>query len=148
MSATLGNAKGVTLREFLASELKASTLNIKVHSSTELVIESDSIVQIHVMLNENKKKLSFDLYSPRWARRIMVQQLGGFEFMESQAEEELEKENADKVAEDSLLALDMIRYWASKNDYAASEVAPSSQEQEAEKSHSPPTPRATRSKSD
>jgi hypothetical protein len=116
--------KGVTLEEFLTKELQASTLSVRAISTSELYVESEPIVRIHVQINERTKSIDFDLYSPRWGRRITVQQLGGFEFMESQAEDLLLKENADAIAEDSLLALDIIRLWASKNGYTASEVAP------------------------
>jgi hypothetical protein len=125
--------QGITLEEFLAKELQASTLTVRTISKTELFIESDSIVRIHVLINDKAKQVHFDLYSPRWSRRITVQQLGGFEFMESRAEDQLLKENADAVAEDSLLALDIIRFWASKNGYEASEVAPMAEETESQK---------------
>lgn len=117
--------QGITLEEFLTKELQASTLTAKAISKNEISIESDSIVRIHVLIYEKTKQVNFDLYSPRWSRRITVQQLGGFEFMESQAEDQLRKEDAVAIAEDSLLALDLIRFWASKNGYDALEVAPS-----------------------
>jgi hypothetical protein len=120
--------QGITLEEFLARELQASTLTVKALSKSEISIESDSIVRIHVMIDEKSKLVNFDLYSPRWSRRITVQQLGGFEFMESQAEDQLLKEDAAAIAEDSLLALDIIRFWASKNGYEACEVAPPSED--------------------
>jgi hypothetical protein len=115
---------GISLEEFLTKELQASTLTVRANSKTELSIESDSIVRIHVLIDEKRKQVNFDLYSPRWSRRITVQQLDGFEFMESQAEDQLLKEDAVAIAEDSLLALDIIRFWASENGYQASEVAP------------------------
>ncbi len=114
----------MTLEDFLTKELQASTLTVRANSKTELSIESDSIVRIHVLIDEKRKQVNFDLYSPRWSRRITVQQLGGFEFMESQAEDQLLKEDAVAIAEDSLLALDIIRFWSSENGYEASEVAP------------------------
>ena len=114
----------MTLEDFLTKELQASTLTVRANSKTELSIESDSIVRIHVLIDEKRKQVNFDLYSPRWSRRITVQQLGGFEFMESQAEDQLFKEDAVAIAEDSLLALDIIRFWSSENGYQASEVPP------------------------
>lgn len=122
----------ITLEEFLTKELQASTLTVKAISKNEISIESDSIVRIHVLIDEKTEQVNFDLYSPRWSRRITVQQLGGFEFMESQAEDQLLKEDAVAIAEDSLLALDIIRFWASKNGYEALEVAPSSDEEQNE----------------
>ncbi len=126
---------GINLADFLSKELQASTLSVHEISKTELSIESDSIVRIHVMINEKKKEVNFDLYSPRWSRRITVQQLGGFEFMEAQAEDQLLKEDAVAIAEDTLLALDIIRFWAHENGYEASEVAPSSEEEEQQQRH-------------
>jgi hypothetical protein len=136
MADKLEISQGMTLQDFLVKELQASTLSVKVISKKEISIESDSIVRIHVLTNEESKQVNFDLYSPRWSRRIAVQQLGGFEFMESQAEDQLLKEDAVAIAEDSLLALDIIRFWASKNGYEASEVAPASMNEEVQNASS------------
>ncbi len=115
---------GISIYEFLSKGLLGSTLSVTSPSRDEILIESEPIVRIHVTTDENSKKVKFDIYSPRWSRQITVQQLDGFDFMESQAEELLEKENADAVAEDSLLALDMIRLWTAKNKYECAEVEP------------------------
>jgi hypothetical protein len=115
---------GISLYDFLSRELLGSTLAITSPSKNEILIESEPIVRIHVKSDDHSKTVRFDIYSPRWSRQITVQQLDGFEFMESQAEELLEKENADAAAEDSLLALDMIRLWAAKNKYESTEVEP------------------------
>lgn len=122
--------KGTTLSEFLTRELKASSLNVKAISDTEISVNSDSIVRVHLVINEKEKTISFDLYSPRWSRRITVQQLNGFEFMESRAQDQMDKENSSAIAEDTLLALDMIRYWALKNNFKAMEVSPEIQSNE------------------
>lgn len=116
---------GISLVEFLKRELQASTLSVISVSKNEILIEADPIVRIHVKTDEKSKTLNFDFYSPRWSRQIAVQQFDGFDFMESRAEELMEKENVDAIAEDSLLALDMIRLWAVKNKYESSEVEPS-----------------------
>jgi hypothetical protein len=114
---------GIGLVDFLSKELQASTMNVRGVSKNELFVESDPIVRIHIIIDEKRKQINFDIFSPRWGRRITVQQLGGFEFMESQAEDLLFKENSDAIAEDSLLALDIVRLWAGKNGYEATEVA-------------------------
>lgn len=116
---------GISLYEFLYKGLLGSTLGVTSPSKDEILIESEPIVRIRVLTDANSKMVKFDIYSPRWSRQIAVQQLDGFNFMESQAEELLEKENADAIAEDSLLALDMIRLWAAKNKYESAEVEPS-----------------------
>lgn len=113
------------MSEFLLKEFEGSSLAVRSVSEDEVVIEADSIIRIHVRIDDAKKEVNFDLFSPRWSRRITVQQLNGFEFMESQAEELLEKDHAEEVAEDSLLALDMIRIWADQRNYSTVEVAPS-----------------------
>jgi hypothetical protein len=115
---------GVSLFDFLNKGLLGSTLGVRSPSKDEILIESEPIVRIRVKTDDDSKKVEFDIYSPRWSRQITVQQLDGFDYMESQAEELLEKENADAVAEDSLLALDMIRLWSTKNKYDSSEVNP------------------------
>ena len=140
MADKLEISQGISLEEFLTKELQASTLTVKAISKGEISIESDSIVRIHVLIDEKKKLVNFDLYSPRWSRRITVQQLDGFEFMESQAEDQLLKENAVAIAEDSLLALDIIRFWAVKNGYEACEVAPYSEEDQNESTPPSTTP--------
>lgn len=113
------------LEEFLTRELIGSTLRIRSVSEDEFYLESDSIVRVHITLDKKTKKIEFDLFSPRWARKINVEELDGFTFMETHAEDELVKENAAAISEDTLLALDLIRSWAKLNNYTVSEIEPS-----------------------
>lgn len=115
---------GITLEHFLSRELLASSLKVRGPSKDQILIESNSVIRIHVAIDRKAKSVMFDLFSPRWSRRITVQQLGGFDFMESQAEEELLKQDAEIIAEDSLLAIDLIRSWGEKNEYRVEEVEP------------------------
>ncbi|MHB1908491.1 MAG: hypothetical protein ACYCQJ_06420 [Nitrososphaerales archaeon] len=121
---TLDIPPGITLEQFLSRELLASSLKVRELSKDQILIESDSIVRIHVAVDSKTKSVLFDLFSPRWSRRITVQQLGGFDFMESQAEEKLLKEDAEIIAEDALLTIDLIRSWGEKNEYRVEEVEP------------------------
>ena len=117
----------IGLEEFLARELIGSTLRIRSGSEgkgEEFFLESDTIVRVHVIVNRKTKKIEFDLFSPRWSRKINVEELGGFTFMESHAEDELMKEDAALISEDTLLALDLIRSWAKLNSYEVSETEP------------------------
>jgi hypothetical protein len=117
----------IGLEEFLAREIIGSTLRIRSGSEgkgEEFFLESDTIVRVHVIVNRKTKKIEFDLFSPRWSRKINVEELGGFTFMESHAEDELMKEDAASISEDTLLALDLIRSWAKLNSYEVSETEP------------------------
>lgn len=126
----------MTLQNFLAKQLQGSTLTIRAISKQEVSIGSDSSIRIHVMIDDRSKNVNFDLYSPKWSRPITVQQLDGFEFMESQAEEQLLKDNSETIADDTLLAIDMIRIWAAKNNYRTIEVNPTPEEAQTEKASS------------
>jgi hypothetical protein len=115
----------IGLGEFMTRELAGSTLRIRLISDDEFYIESDTIVRVHIVLNKKTKTIEFDLFSPRWSRRINVEELGGFTFMESHAEDELMKEDAAATSEDTMLALDLMRSWAKLNGYSVSEIEPS-----------------------
>jgi hypothetical protein len=114
----------MALEEFLTRELVGSNLRIRSESEQEFYVESNSIVRVHIALNRKAKKIDFDLYSPRWSRKINVEELGGFTFMETHAEDELLKEDAAAISEDTLLSLDLIRSWAKVNGYQVSEMEP------------------------
>lgn len=114
----------IKLADFLTRELVGSTLRIRIVSDEEFFLESDSIVRVRVRLEKKPKKILFDIYSPRWSRKINVEELGGFTFMESHAEEELVKEDAAATSEDTLLSLDLIRSWAKQNVYEVIETEP------------------------
>ncbi len=100
-------------------------------SKDELYAESDGVIQINVKIDRKAKKLTEELYSPKWGRKITVQQIDGDEFLELHAAEELEKENFEEIAEDVLLALDLIRSWATANKFAVvdQEIEPPSFEE-------------------
>jgi hypothetical protein len=117
----------IGLGEFMTRELAGSTLRIRLISDDEFYIESDTIVRVHIVLNKKTKTIEFDLFSPRWSRRINVEELGGFTFMESHAEDELMKEDAAATSEDTMLALDLMRSWAKLNGYSVSEIEPSAE---------------------
>jgi hypothetical protein len=114
----------IKLDDFLARQLIGSTLRVRIVSDEKFFLESDSIVSVRVRLEKKPKKILFDIYSPRWSRKINVEELGGFTFMESHAEEELVKEDAAATSEDTLLSLDLIRAWAKQNDYQVIETEP------------------------
>ena len=79
-------------------------------------------MRVHVVMTLKPRRILFDLYSPKWERKITVEQLDGYEFLESHAEEELQKQNTVEIAEDVLLSLDLIRSWAKANSFEAIEV--------------------------
>ncbi len=119
---------GISLEQFLVQELGGSTLRLSAISEGDFSIESDSVVRMRIVMNDEKRELTFSLYSPRWSRKINVEELDGFTFMETHAENELFKEQAESIAEDTLLALDLVRSWAKANDYAVKEIDPSLEE--------------------
>lgn len=105
----------LSLDGFLSPKLGGSTLSLRKISDVELYVESGGVIQIHVNIDTERKKITEELYSPKWGRQITVQQINGSEFLELQAEEELLKENFEEIAEDVLLALGLIRSWAKTN---------------------------------
>lgn len=106
---------GLSLDEFLIPKLVGSTLSVRKITETDLYVESDEIIQIHVKIDTKEKKITEELYSPKWVRPITVQEIGGTEFLELQAEEELQKGNFEEIAEDILLTFDLIASWAKAN---------------------------------
>jgi hypothetical protein len=118
----------ISLEDFLMRELVGSTLRMRSDKEGEFFLEADSIVRVHVAIDKKTKKIEFDLYSPRWSRKINVEELGGFTFMETHAEDLLLKDDAAAISEDTLLSLDLMRSWAERNKFAVSEVEPDSQQ--------------------
>ena len=112
---------GLSLADFLSPKLGGSTLLVRKISEAELYVESDEIIQIHVNIDKKEKRIVEELFSPKWGRRITVQQIDGSEFLELQAEEELQKENFEEIAEDILLVFGLIASWAKANKLTVAE---------------------------
>jgi len=110
-----------SLVDFMLSELKGSSLQIKDVSDSKLVIEAATLLAVIIELDKSKKMVSYDLYSPEWKRSITVEELDGLDFMETRAQEELKKLDFEINAEDVLLSLDLMRYWAKLNNYSIRE---------------------------
>ena len=117
---TPGDAK-TNLAKFMLSELKGSSLQIRDISDSKLVIKAENLLAVIIEIDKKKKLLSYDLYSPEWKRSITVEELDGLDFMETKAEEELKKLDFETNAEDVLLSLDLMRYWAKLNNYSIRE---------------------------
>ncbi len=112
---------GLSLDQFLSPKLGGSTLSLRKVSDDELFVESDAVIQIHIQIDRKDRKISEEIFSPKWGRKITVQQIDGNEFLELHAEEELQKENFEEIAEDVLLALDLARSWAVSNKFTVVE---------------------------
>ena len=113
---------GVSLADFLSSRLAGSTLAIRKVSDAELFVEYSDIIHAKIILNEKAKEISFELYSPKWKRHVTVEELDGFDVLESQAQEELKKEDREVTATDIMLALDLVRSWSNARSYAVVEA--------------------------
>ncbi len=108
---------GSSLGEFIKSNLKGSTLQVKPVSEREVHIEADKYILIKVMINSETRKLSYDISSPEWNRPVIVEELRGFDYMEVKVEEDLIRLNLDRTAEDLLLCVDLLRSWAKANKF-------------------------------
>lgn len=104
-----------SLFDFLAPKLGGSTLKIRKVSDQELFVDSSDIIQIRVNIDPLSKNLTEEINSPKWGRRVTVQRFGKSEFLELQAEEDLQKENLEEISEDILLVLELIHSWANSN---------------------------------
>ena len=136
-SITPGDARK-SLVDFLLNELVGSSLQVKDVSHSKLVLEAANYLAVIIEIDESKKLITYDLYSPEWKRSITVEELDGLDFMESRAAEELKKLNQETSAEDMLLSIDLMRYWASFNDYTIREnsISEQSKQQEEEETAS------------
>jgi hypothetical protein len=112
----------LSLADFLSSRLAGSTLTLRSLSSSELFVEYSDIIHAKIIINQASKEIRFELYSPKWGRHVTVEDLGGFDFLESQAQEELKKEDREITAMDMMLALDLLRSWAHARKYVTVEV--------------------------
>jgi hypothetical protein len=111
-----------SLLEFLESKLKGSSLQLKPsESGKDLLIEAEQLLAVNVRINEDSKSVVYSLYSPEWKRTITVEELDGFDFLESRAEEDLKKMDLETNAEDLLLSIDLIRLWSKANEYSVEE---------------------------
>lgn len=112
-----------SLVEFLDSKLKGSSLQLKQpsDSSKDFVVEADQLLAVKIQINEDSKNVVYSLHSPEWKRTITVEELDGFDFLESRAEEDLKKMDLETNAEDVLLSIDLIRLWAKANKYSVEE---------------------------
>ncbi len=113
---------GKNLFEFLKSELLGSSLQIKSETANDVRVGVGEILDVKVSVDHRGKKVRFELYSVAWKRRVTVEELGGIDFLELNAQQELEKQNHEEVAEDVLLSLDLLRVWADANGYKVEEV--------------------------
>ena len=102
---------------FLTTKLKGSSLQIRDVDTSRLSIGATDLLAIDISVDSQKKEVHYELYSPQWKRSIRVEELGGFDFMESRAEEDLRKLNLEANAEDVLLSIDLLKYWARANGY-------------------------------
>lgn len=111
-----------SLLEFLVSNLKGSSLQMKPsESGNSLVIEAEQLLAVKIQIDKASKKVVYSLHSPEWKRTITVEELDGFDFLESRAEEDLKKMDLETNAEDVLLSIDLIRLWAKANKYLVEE---------------------------
>ncbi|MDG6908658.1 MAG: hypothetical protein JRN20_23065 [Nitrososphaerota archaeon] len=115
--ATKKNQSKPGLYEFLVRKLAGSSLTPVTISEQEIHLDAFDMISVRIKLDSAKKKLQYELFSPKLNRTIGVEQVGGMEFMEAGLEEELEKENHRVAQDDTLLALDLIRKWAAQEEY-------------------------------
>ncbi|MHB8567703.1 MAG: hypothetical protein ACYC7D_14780 [Nitrososphaerales archaeon] len=111
----------VSLLKFLESKLTGSSLQIKENSEASFIIEAEQLLAVKISIDDSSKKVNYTLYSPEWKRSITVEELDGFDFLESKAEEDLKKLNLEANAEDVLLSIDLVRYWAKANGFMMEE---------------------------
>lgn len=107
-----------SLLEFLSKKLSGSSFNTIRTSEEEIHVDAFDLLSIRIKLDPEKKSLRYELFSPKLDRSVGVERLAGVDFMEAGLEEELEKENRRAVQEDALLALDLIKEWASESKYS------------------------------
>lgn len=110
-----------SLIEYLTADLKGSSLQIKEITDSRIVIEAEKLVEVKIELDESKKNVTYEISSPEWKRPITVEELDGFDFLESRAEADLKKLDLESNAEDVLLSIDLVRYWATANGYTLKE---------------------------
>jgi hypothetical protein len=105
------------LSDFLVANLKGSSLQVKKgEKNDQLVVSSpDSLLEIRIV--KAGKKIEYEVYSPALKRRVRVEELGGFDYMESGVEDELHQLSLDMTADDALLAIDLTRSWAKANAF-------------------------------
>jgi len=113
-----------SLIEYLESKLKGSSLQLKESSKSKLVIEAEQLLAVTISVDSSTKRIVYALNSPEWKRSITVEELDGFDFLESRAEEDLKKLHLETNAEDILLSIDLVRLWAKANGYAVEEERP------------------------
>lgn len=110
-----------SLQEFLAKKLSGSSVSLVTVSKEEFHLDAFDLLSIRVKLDLTKKNVQYELFSPKLNRSIGFEIINGVEFMEAGLEEELEKEDRRSAQEDSLLALDLIRLWASDSKYTVTQ---------------------------
>jgi len=105
------------LIDFLTAKLKGSSLQIRGVDNSRLSIGAADLLAVNISVIPKEKEVHYELYSPEWKRSITVEELDGFDFMESRAEEDLRKLDLEANAEDVLLSIDLLRYWTKANGY-------------------------------
>jgi hypothetical protein len=132
------------LAEFLVTTLKGSSLQVKVgEDAREVVLSSpDNLLEIAARSDGEAKKIEYTVRSPALKRRVRVEELGGFDYMESGVEDELRQLKLDMTADDALLAIDLIRTWAGENKYQLTEGDVEESEQSSSPATKPPSARA------
>jgi hypothetical protein len=103
---------------FLQAKLLGSSLKVIPLSETETRIEAGDILALNIRVDRKKKVVDFSLFSKTLNRYVTIEEINGATFMETKLAEELEKEDRFIVGEDTLLAVDLLRIWASENGYS------------------------------
>jgi hypothetical protein len=108
------------LLDFLREE--RIRMELQKTSNSDFWLESpDGFMTIKFFLNENKREVRYDVFSPKYDVHLKEETLKDAERLDFIAEE-ARKWEYEKSIEDFLLILDYVKLWAQKNGFRIKET--------------------------
>jgi hypothetical protein len=116
----LSDPTSVDFYDYMYAKLLGSSLQVFRDDGGQVRIAAGDILSITVTIDNAKKTIDYTLFSKILNRPVTVEEINGTFFMETRLEDELEKEDQVMIGEDSLLAVDLLHFWAKNNGYTVS----------------------------
>jgi hypothetical protein len=110
------------LTEFLAAKLLGSSLEVIRVSDEELQIKAGDDITLKILIEAEKKRITFNLFSPALNRTVPFEEINGTGLLDVRLDDELKGTNREAEEEDTMLAIDLLREWSKENKYAVLHV--------------------------
>ncbi|MDG6907481.1 MAG: hypothetical protein JRN20_17045 [Nitrososphaerota archaeon] len=111
------------LEPYLTRKLLGSSVEVASVSGNEISIKAGDSIVLKISIDEAKKKIDFNLFSPSLNRIIPFEEVMGTGLLDVRLDEQLKSKNHEAEVQDTMLAIDLLQQWAKENEYSLSHIA-------------------------